>query len=94
MLELLILIAIFLALLFFFRKEGEHSPGITIQFPTKGDEKGIRTRTNGIILLVLASGAVMYLTFQRNEGRFYISDLIVLAGAAIVVLAASRKSKK
>jgi hypothetical protein len=94
MTELLILVLMIIILSIFFRKEGDTRPGLNIHFPTKDDEKGIRTRQNGIILLVLMVGLFIYITLRTNSGRLYVSDAIVFAGAVAVVLFSYFQNKK
>lgn len=94
MIELLILVLMIVILSLFFRKEGDNRPGLNIHFPTKDDEKGIRTRQNGIILLALMIGVFTYITLRSNNGRLYVSDIIVFAGAVAVVLFSYFQGKK
>ena len=92
MLDLLILIAAIVLGIAFFRVDGE-GHGLAIQFPTATNQKGIRTRANGYIVLILMAGAILFA--YVHSGNLSLSALIlIMLSALVVVVLSSKKSKR
>ena len=92
MLDLIVLIAATVLGIAFFGSKGA-GQGLTFMFPPATGQRGIRTRTNGYIVLAIMIGALV-LTQLHSRNRSLLGFLAIMLGAAIVVFTSYKKGKK
>lgn len=91
MIDLLIIIAVLVLGIAFFRVEGE-GHGLSIQFPST-NQKGLKTRTNGYIVLAIMVGAILF-AYSHSANLNLDGLMLIMLSALIVVAFFSKKSKK
>jgi len=89
MLDLLMLLAAMALGVYFFRVKGE---GFAVQFPTKENEKGIRTRTNAYIVLAIIVGTLIFARLNSTRSSSSAFALIVLSALILVITTFKKKS--